>query len=259
MKKNIVLNIIAYVVLLFLFIPLLIVSVTAFNNSNIIEFPIKGFSFQWFLKAFNSKDLMNSMKVSFYLAILSSIISVILGGLASIAIVKRPSKISNFMKELFLTPTIIPMIVIGFILYHFMIIFLHLNIILALILGHIILILPFSIRIITAALSTIDPSIEEAALSLGCGKFNTFFSIILPNLSSAISASFMLSFINSFNNIPISIFLKAPGLNTLPYAMINYIELNYDPTVSAISVILMIATILIMLFIEKTVGISSIS
>ncbi|MCK9600326.1 MAG: ABC transporter permease subunit [Sphaerochaeta sp.] len=101
----------------------------------------------------------------------------------------------------------------------------------ALILGHLLVVLPYCVRIITASLKELDESLEEAARTLGCPPVKAFVVIVLPNLKPAMTSAFMLSFINSFNNIPVSMYLKGPGMNTLPYAMMNHIEYNYDPTV----------------------------
>ena len=73
-------------------------------------------------------------------------------------------------------------------------------------------------------------------MSLGCKKSQTFFKVVLPNITSGVMAAFMLAFINSFNNVPVSMFLTGPGVSTLPITMMNYVEYNYDPTVSALSV-----------------------
>lgn len=117
--------------------------------------------------------------------------------------------------------------------------------------------LPYIIRVVGSSLEQFDFSIEEAAWSLGCNKVQAFFKVVLPNITSGISAAFMLAFINSFNNIPVSMFLKGPGISTLPTTLMNYIEYNYDPTVSAVSVLLMLATIVIMFIVEKTLGIAA--
>ena len=127
----------------------------------------------------------------------------------------------------------------------------------SLLLGHFLVVLPYIIRIVGSSLEQFDFSIEEVAWSLGCNKIKTFFKIVLPNITSGISAAFMLAFINSFNNIPVSMFLKGPGISTLPTTLMNYIEYNYDPTVSAVSVLLMLATIVIMFVVEKTLGIAA--
>ena len=80
-----------------------------------------------------------------------------------------------------------------------------------------------------------------------------------PNITSGISAAFMLAFINSFNNIPVSMFLSGPGVSTFPATLMNYIEYNYDPTVSAVSVLLMAATVMIMVIVDKTLGIAALT
>ena len=125
--------------------------------------------------------------------------------------------------------------------------------------GDFLVVLPYIIRIVGASLEQFDFSIEEVAWSLGCNKIQTFFKIVLPNISSGIISSFLLAFINSFNNIPVSMFLTGPGVTTLPTALMNYIEYYYDPTVSAVSVLLMVATIVIMFIVEKTLGINSLA
>lgn len=107
--------------------------------------------------------------------------------------------------------------------------------------------------------SSFDFSIEEAAWSLGCPKGAAFFKVVLPNVTSGISSAFMLAFINSFNNIPVSMFLTGPGVSTFPATLMNYIEYNYDPTVSAVSVLLMAATVLIMVIVDRTLGIASLA
>jgi putative spermidine/putrescine transport system permease protein len=125
---------------------------------------------------------------------------------------------------------------------------------LALILGHLLVVMPYCVRIITASLKDVDESLEEAARSLGCTSFQAFVKVVLPNLKPAILSAFMLSFINSFNNIPVSMYLKGPGMNTLPYSMMNYIEYNYDPTVSALSVMLMVMTLLFMYIMDRAMS-----
>jgi putative spermidine/putrescine transport system permease protein len=122
--------------------------------------------------------------------------------------------------------------------------------------GHTIVILPYIIRVISSSLENFDYSIEEAAISLGAGGLKTFFIIILPNISSGMIAAFILAFINSFNNVPISIFLSGPGVSTLPIQMMSYVEYYFDPTVSALSVVLMIMTAILMFIIERTLGLS---
>ena len=150
----------------------------------------------------------------------------------------------------------IPAIVVGFSLFQFLLVKLNLTVTSSLLIGHTLVIIPYIIRVVGSSLEVFDYAIEEAAMSLGCKKSQTFFKVVLPNITSGVMAAFMLAFINSFNNVPVSMFLTGPGVSTLPITMMNYVEYNYDPTVSALSVILMILTIGIMYILEKTLGLS---
>ncbi len=254
MYKHIFLASIAIIVLAFLFAPLLLIVITSFNSAATISLPLEGFSLKWFAAVFDSRSLVSSLRSSLSLALWASLLGIIIGLFASTALVKRPGRISNLLLSFFISPSLIPGIVIGYVLFQALVVSLQIPLNAALIIGHLLVVLPYSIRIITAGLKDSDTSIEEAAMTLGCTNLQAFVKVVLPSLKPAILSAFMLSFINSFNNIPVSLYLKAPGMNTLPYAMISYIEYNYDPTVSALSVMLMAFTLIAMLIIDRITG-----
>ena len=254
MYKHRFITIIAFLTFIFIFLPLILIIITSFNSADTISLPLSGFSLQWFAKVFKSRSLVQSFKNSLTLALVSSIIGIVIGLLSALAIVKRPSKVSNAMLSIFLSPSLIPGIVIGYVLFHFLVVSLQIPLNLALILGHLLVVLPYCVRIICASLKDIDESMEEAARTLGCPPAKEKNLVVLPNLRAATISAFMLSFINSFNNIPVSMYLKGPGMNTLPYSMMNHIEYNYDPTVSALSVMLMGMTLVFMALIDRSMN-----
>ena len=129
----------------------------------------------------------------------------------------------------------------------------------SIIIGSVYLFLPLMIVTVAGVMENIDDDMMEAAQSLGCPKGAAFFKVVLPNVTSGISSAFMLAFINSFNNIPVSMFLSGPGVSTFPSTLMNYIEYNYDPTVSAVSVLLMAATVIIMVIVDRTLGIAALA
>ena len=129
----------------------------------------------------------------------------------------------------------------------------------SIIIGSVYLFLPLMIVTVAGVMENIDDDMMEAAQSLGCPKGAAFFKVVLPNVTSGISSAFMLAFINSFNNIPVSMFLSGPGVSTFPSTLMNYIEYNYDPTVSAVSVLLMAATVVIMVIVDRTLGIAALA
>lgn len=257
MRKNKALFIFSLLVFAFLFLPLLIIVVTAFGEAATITFPIKEFSLKWFANVFQSDAFMDSLVLSGKLALYATLVALLVGIPAAYAISRFQFKGKKLLKSFFLSPTIVPGVVVGYSIFQFVVLKLQMPVFEGLLLGHFLVVLPYIIRVVGSSLEQFDFSIEEAAWSLGCDKIKAFFKVVLPNITSGISAAFMLAFINSFNNIPVSMFLKGPGISTLPTTLMNYIEYNYDPTVSAVSVLLMLATIVIMFVVEKTLGIAA--
>jgi putative spermidine/putrescine transport system permease protein len=250
MSKHNSITVISMLVFFFLFCPLFLIIITSFNSTDNISLPLEGFSLSWFVKVFKSRSLTSSFRASLLLALAASIIGTVIGLFSAIAIVKGRNRFSSFLYSFFLSPSLIPGIVMGYILFQFLVVRLQMPLAAALIIGHLLIVLPYTVRIICASLKETDESIEEAAMTLGCTPVQAFVKVVLPELVPAILSAFMLAFINSFNNIPVSMYLKAPGMETLPYAMMNYIEYNYDPTVSALSVMLMGMTLIFMLIID---------
>lgn len=254
MKKGKLLSIFVALVYIFLFAPLIIIAMTSIGTENYIAFPPKGFSLKWFLNVFTSESFMKSMGVSFTISGISTLIALVIGIPAAYGLSRSNFKGKGALKSFFFSPLIVPGIVVGFSLFQFLTAKLGLTIYLSLFIGHTLVIVPYIIRVVGSSLEGVDYSIEEAAVSLGCTKVQSFFKVVIPNITSGIIASFMLAFINSFNNVPVSMFLTGPGVSTLPITMMNYVEYNYDPTVSALSVLLMIITIGVMFVAEKTLG-----
>jgi putative spermidine/putrescine transport system permease protein len=259
MRKQSGLFIFSMAVFLFLVIPLIIILVTAFGEDRTIRFPIRGFTLDWFKAVFRSRSFMSSLNLSFRLAIYSTLLALLIGIPASYALSRTVFKVNRFLRSFFLSPTFIPGIVAGYALFRLIVIKLNMPVFMGLILGHFLVVLPYIIRVVGASLEQFDYSIEEVACSLGCHRAEAFFKVVLPNISSGIVAAFMLAFINSFNNVPVSMFLSGPGVSTLPTTLMSYIEYSYDPSVSAISVLLMGVTMVLIFIVERTMGIGSIT
>lgn len=257
MKKGKLLTTFVVLVFIFLFTPLVVISMTSIGTENYIAFPPKGFSLQWFAKVFSSKAFVSSMSTSFMISFIATLLALIIGIPAAYGLSRYNFKGKGAIKSFFFSPLIIPGIVVGFSLFQFLLVQLGLSVYISLFIGHTLVIIPYIIRVVGASLELFDYSIEEAAISLGCRRATTFFKVVLPNITSGVMAAFMLAFINSFNNVPVSIFLSGPGVSTLPITMMNYVEYNYDPTVSALSVMLMIMTVVIMYILEKTLGLNN--
>jgi putative spermidine/putrescine transport system permease protein len=259
MKKQYGLAIFSILVFLFLVVPLIIIVITAFGEERTIRFPIKGFTLKWFAAVFKSRSFMSSLRLSFRLALYATLLALAAGIPAAYALSRTAFRTNGFLRGFFLSPTFIPGIVVGYALFQLIVVRLNLSIFSGLVLGHFLVTLPYVIRVVGASLEQFDYSIEEVACSLGCHRVGAFCKVVLPNISSGIAAAFMLAFINSYNNVPVSMFLTGPGVSTLPVTLMSYIEYSYDPSVSAISVLLMGITAALMFFVEKTLGIGSLA
>ncbi|WDV46300.1 ABC transporter permease [Clostridiaceae bacterium M8S5] len=255
-RKNWFLTIIAVVVYMFLLAPLVIITGAAFGKDSFLRFPPNGFTFKWVQNIFNVEMFIRAFYISIKVAVISTTIAMIIGIPVAYALSRFNFKGKSIVQGIFITPVIVPGIVLGFSLMNFLIIKHELPVFMSLLLGHTIIILPYIIRVISSSLDNFDYSIEEAAMSLGCNQAKAFFTIVLPNITSGVLAGFILAFINSFNNVPMSIFLIGPGISTLPIQMMSYVEYYFDPTVAALSVVLMIITAVLMFIVEKTLGLN---
>lgn len=259
LRKNKWLMMLAIVVFLFLFLPLIIIVVTSFGTEAIITFPIKGFTIDWYIMALTSKAFMSSLQLSLIIGVVATLIALIVGIPSAYVLSRDRFKGKKFLNAFFLSPTLIPGIVVGYSIFQMIVVNLRLPIIPGLIIGHFLISVPYVIRVVGSSMEQVDVSIEEAAWALGCTKKRAFVTVLLPNIASGIFAAFMLAFVNSFNNVPVSMFLSGPGVTMLPTTLLSYMEFNYDPSVSALSVILMFVTIGVMIVIEKSTGLASIS
>ncbi|MCR8846754.1 ABC transporter permease [Paenibacillus sp. SC116] len=243
-------------VFIFLLGPLVIIIGTSFGDSSVLKFPPEGFSLKWYKNIFEVDMFMETFKVTMGVALLGNLIALLLGVPAAYALSRGQFRGKELLNSIFISPILIPGVVMGFTMLKFLVVQFNLPIYTSLLIGHIVLMLPFIIRVISSSLSNFDYSVEEAAMSLGASRLKTFFTVVLPNIRSGLIAGVLLAFLESFNNVDISVFMTGPGVSTLPIQMLTYVENYFDPTIAAISVLLMVLTGLLMVMIERLMGLS---
>ena len=253
MRKNKFLLGVTVLVYFFIFAPLVMIALTSFTTESYISFPPVGFSLKWYWKVFETKSFMDSFQLSIVVSTAATVLALLVGIPGAYALSRYHFRGKQFIKDLFFSPNMVPQVVVGFSLFVFIIVALRLNVRIALLVGLAVSVVTYAFRIVGASIDSLDFAIEEAGMSLGATRATVFFRVVLPNISSGIVSAFLLAFINAFNNVPLTIFLSGPGVVTLPVAMMNYIEYNYDPTVSALSVLMMLMSVLIMVVSEKLV------
>lgn len=256
MKENKWLNLILILVLIFLIGPFLIIFIASFGNEPSLKFPPSGFTLDWFKKVLTMPMFLDSLKLSLRLGLLSSLIAMVLGLPVAYITSRHNFKGKKAIELVTTLPVIIPQMVAGLALLRTFVIFDLFSIEATLLIGHTAIVLPYVIRNVLSTLVNFPVSIEEAAVSLGASRTRTFFIVVLPNISTGLISAFILTFITSFNNVPISLFLTGPGVSTLPVVMMTYMEYYYNPSIAALATVLIFMTVGIILASQKLLGVS---
>jgi len=244
---------ITFSIILLLFLPIVVLIVVSFNPSGFV-LPPAGLTLHWYIKALTYKDFISGMYVSCIVALISSGIATGLGILISLALVRYHFKGRTLLNTFFMSPLMVPVAIMGLAIYIFLVKLGMAEGVLGLIAGHTILIMPFSIMAISASLRNFDRSLEEAAMNIGAGPVRTFFYITLPIIKTGIIAGIIISFITSWNNFALSIFLTTPEWIPLPMQLYSYIKFEYDPSGAALSTCLIFISGVVIILIDRLIG-----
>lgn len=245
---------IAALVYAFLLGPIVLVVIASFTPKTTLDFPPGGFSLRWYEKAFGYPPFRQAILTSLEVAVLATLLALAIGVPAALAIQRHRFAGREALQNFFLSPVMVPEIVLGLALLQHLLVAFRLHVLWALVLGHAVILVPYAVRVTGASLAMSDPSVEEAARGLGAGPVTTFFRVTLPIMRPGILAASVLSLITSFNNVPLSLFLTGPGVSTLPIQMLIYVEFSFDPTVAAISTLLLLLTVGFAFLTERVVG-----
>lgn len=256
------LNASAIAAFVFILIPLIFVTWLSFYEQEIPSYPPSGYSLRWYGDAINNKRFVDAFFLSVQVGVMATLIGLAVALPASLALVRLRFKGHGAINNLLLMPLIIPGIVLGIALYVFQVeteIATGLPVLgsfFGMVLGHVLLVIPWSVRLITASLSGFDITQEEAAKNLGATPFTAFRRVTMPAILPGIVAGAMFGFVSSFGNLEVSLFLVVPGRTTLPVAILQYLEWKIDPTIAAISVLQILIIVVAMLVTDRFVKIS---
>jgi len=245
--------------LLILVAPVVIVLLTSFTPSRSIKFPPSGLSLQWYQLLFDpvrSSQIHRAALNSLMVAVVAMAFATALATLASVALARRSGTWPRAVDTLFMSPLILPMLAFGLAaLMYFT--FLGFRPSLALIMiGHIVVVAPFVLRTTSASMSQLDPALLETSASLGAGWLYTFRRVTLPVIAPGIAAGAFLAFIASLDNVPVSLFLAGPRSDMLPIRMWGMMESALDVRVAAVSGVLIATVLVLMLVMERLVGLT---
>jgi len=238
----------------FLLLPIVVVGIASLNDAASLQFPPSRISLRWFGAFLTSADFGRATHVSLEVALGSALVALALGTAAAYVLTRYPVPGRTFVLQYLTSPLILPSIVVGLSL-------LQLYSMLdvrpsrwSLIAAHAVVTLPYAVRTMFAAFEAYDVTLDEAAATLGARPLRAFFKVTLPSLKASLIAGGVFAFAISFSNIMLSVFLIGPSTTTLPVRMYNYIEFSNDPTIAAISTLVVVATFIAVWVIHRTVG-----
>lgn len=243
----------------FLLLPQLVVVVVAFSTSDFVSFPPPGYSLGWFGKVLSDPSFMRPLWNSLVLGVQASLVAAVLAVPASIALVRHRFAGARAMQAFLLSPLSMPALILAIGLLFFLSRIGLGNTYAGLLIGHVVIVLPYLVRTIVAVYSACDPSLEEAASTLGARPLSTLWRVTLPMLTPALFAGGIFAFLISFDEVAVSLLLSNAGSITLPVSILSYLVYNYDPAVAAISVLKMVIVVVALVVTDRLFGLENLT
>jgi putative spermidine/putrescine transport system permease protein len=238
----------------FITAPLLIVIAVSFTDKGFISLPTDGLSLRWFRAILDAHEIVSAFWMSLWLGLASATVAVILAVPGALALTRYRFPGRGALMGFFLSPLMIPHVVLGVAFLRFFTSAGLSGSFFWLAMTHVIIILPYALRLTLAAATGLDRDAERAAQSLGAGRFTVFRRIVLPLILPGVAGGWMLSFIQSFDELTMTVFVATPGTTTLPVAMYNQIAHSIDPLVASVSTVLIVGTLAVMVLMDRIVG-----
>jgi len=232
-------------VYIFMFAPVVVVMLLAFNTSEFGSFPMQGVSFRWFVELWNNDAIVRAFRISMVLGALTSVISTTFGILASLAMVRFDFPGKRIMSTVLISPILIPEVVLAVALLLFLKFLGVPKSFPLLLLGHVIFTMPFVVLVVQARLVAIQREYEEAALSLGANSLQTFFAVTLPLMLPAVLAGMLFSFTISFDDITGTLFWKPGGVETVPTQIFAMLRNSISPEINALGTVMVVITVVL--------------
>ncbi|KQQ33149.1 polyamine ABC transporter permease [Rhizobium sp. Leaf306] len=245
-----------YVTLVFciVFMPMAIILVISFSADSYLSFPPSGWSLKWYGTVLGNTSFMQGFRNSAIIAVIVAALSLALGLPAAYALVRLDFPGRALIRSLVIAPLVLPAMMLGL---GILMVFTPAGLVATypgLVLAHLVMTLPFSIRILQTSLSNLGTDVDEAAMTLGARPLQVFMQITLPRLTPGVIASSAIALILSFDEIVLSLFIVGPRLQTLPVALYRYVDERTDPMVAVLAVLMIALSLAIVLVVERSVG-----
>jgi len=234
--------------------PVILVFPMSFSADSFIAWPPSGWSVRWYVTLMGNDEMMQALRNSFFLALIVTALTLIIALPASVVLARKEFFGAQLLLSVFTAPLLLPSIVLGLAI---LIIFVGYGLVGSwpgMIIGHLVLTLPYALRVLITGLKTLPPALEDAAATLGAHPLTIFRRVTLPLMLPALIACSLLAFIISFDEVVVSLFISGTQLKFLPVALYQYVESRSDPLVAAASALMVSGTLVLVLLIERAVG-----
>ena len=232
----------AALVLLFLVVPTLIVVPMSFSASQYLEFPPREWSLRWYRNYLDSASWRQATVTSFAAGALTTVVATPLGTLAAYGLFASGLPLARRLHTLMLTPIIVPVILIAIGVFYVYVKLKLVNSLAGIVLAHVLLALPLVVMVVTAALKSFDLNQERVARSLGASRATAFVTVTLPQLRFSVVSAALLSFLTSFDEVILALFIAGGSNSTLTRNMFTALRDQVDPTIAAISTLMILVT-----------------
>ena len=232
----------AGIVMVFLVVPTVIVVPMSFSASQYLEFPPREWSLRWYANYLNSSSWMQATATSFKAALLTTLVATPLGTMAAYGLFTSRFRAMRFVSMVLVTPIIVPVVLVAIAVFYVYAKLGLVNSLTGIVLAHSMLAIPLVIMVVTAALKSFDMNQEMVARSLGASRLRAFFLVTLPQIRFAVITGALLSFLTSFDEVIMALFVSGGANSTLTRNMFNALRDQIDPTIAAISTIMVLVT-----------------
>lgn len=231
-------------VLAFLLLPLFVVLPVSLTSSPRLSFPPEGWSLRWYEEILSQSYWRDAAWLSVRLGLATAVVSVLAGFAAALGMRRIGSnRMRNLTRATILTPIITPVILLAVAMYYFSLEVGIAGSFLGLLVGHTVMALPYAVLVLESGLASFDPELEKVSRSLGASNLATYRRVTLPLLMPSIGGAALFAFIMSWDEVVVALFVGGVRNRTLPVRMFEFVETQVEPTVAALSTLLILAVI----------------
>jgi putative spermidine/putrescine transport system permease protein len=238
----------------FVLAPIAVVLLASLTAAEYTSFPPEGLSLRWYLAIPDHPEFVESFRVSLLVALVTGALATALGTVAALVLVRQRFPGRDALNALFLSPLMLPAVILGIALLQFYTTVGITRTPFALVCGHLVITVPYVIRLVSASLAGFDRTLELAAMNLGATPWQAFRRVTVPLVRPGIVAGATFAVIVSFDDVSVALFLAGPHSTTLPVRIFSYIEQTMDPLATAVCSVLIVVALAAVIVIERSVG-----